>query len=162
MTARMTTLSRARLIAILVPNALLWGAIGSQYIGHLVPCEMCMWQRWPHIAAIALALVAILLRGNPPASRGFTALAALAILVSGGIGVYHAGVEYHWWQGLTACTAPVLSGTGDVLAQIMAAPLVRCDQAQWTLLGISLAGWNAIVSGVSGLSILWLITRPVR
>src|SRR5689334_18324717 len=92
--APMTNLSRARLIAILVPNALLWGAIGSQYIGHLVPCEMCMWQRWPHVAAIVLALIAILLRGNPSASRAFTVLAALAILVSGGLGVYHAGVEY--------------------------------------------------------------------
>src|ERR1700753_2448184 len=101
----MTALSRARLIAVLVPNALLWGAIGSQYIGHLVPCEMCMWQRWPHLAAIALALGAILARGNPPASRGLTGLAALAILVSGTIGVYHAGVEYHWWQGPARCTS---------------------------------------------------------
>jgi disulfide bond formation protein DsbB len=158
----MTALSRARLIAVLVPNALLWGAIGSQYIGHLVPCEMCMWQRWPHIAAIVLALLAIALRGTPSASRGFTALAALAILVSGGIGVYHAGVEYHWWQGITRCTAPILSGgsTQDMLAQIMAAPIVRCDQPQWSLWGISLAGWNAIISIISGASILWLIAKP--
>ena len=70
----MTNLSRARLIAILLPNALLWGAIASQYIGHLVPCEMCMWQRWPHLAAIALALVAIALRQQPSASRGFVVL----------------------------------------------------------------------------------------
>jgi len=158
----MTSLSRARLIAILVPNALLWGAIGSQYIGHLVPCEMCMWQRWPHIAAILLALIAIVLRGNPSASRGFTALAALAILVSGAIGVYHAGVEYHWWQGFSACTKPILSGTGDILAQIMAAPVVRCDVPQWAMFGISLAGWNALISLISGISILWLITRRVR
>jgi disulfide bond formation protein DsbB len=158
----MTSLSRARLIAILVPNALLWGAIGSQYIGHLVPCEMCMWQRWPHLAAIGLALIAIVLRGKPSASRGFTALAALAILISGAIGVYHAGVEYHWWKGLSACTAPVLSGAGDILAQIMAAPVIRCDVAQWTLWGVSLAGWNAIVSLIAAATILRLVTRTVR
>ena len=162
MTSGMTSLSRARLIAILVPNALLWGAIGSQYLGHLVPCEMCMWQRWPHLAAIGLALVAIGLRRNPSASRGLTALAAVAILISGAIGAFHAGVEYHWWKGLSACSAPVLNGTGDILAQIMAAPVIRCDVAQWTLFGISLAGWNALVSLVAGVAILRLITRTVR
>ena len=157
----MIALSRARALALLVPAALLAGALGSQYIGHLVPCEMCMWQRWPHLAAIVLALIAILLRGRPSASRAFTALAALAILVSGAIGVYHAGVEYHWWRGFTVCTAPVLGGSGaDMLAQIMAAPIIRCDQAQWTLWGVSLAGWNAIFSFLSGASILWLIAKP--
>ena len=150
----MTSLSRARLIAILVPNALLWGAIGSQYIGHLVPCEMCMWQRWPHLAAIVLALAAILAR-KTPASRPFTLLAALAILVSGGLGVYHAGVEYHWWQGPPRCTG----GGFTSLADLMKAPVVLCDIPQWTLFGISLAGFNAIVSIVSGLAIVALATR---
>jgi disulfide bond formation protein DsbB len=157
----LTRLDRARLLAVLVPNALLWGAIGSQYIGHLVPCEMCMWQRWPHLAAIGLALIAIVLRGNPPASRAFTALAALAIIVSGGIGVYHAGVEYHWWQGFTACTSTVTGGSAkDIIAQIMAAPIVRCDQPQWTLGGISLAGFNAILSLGFGAIILALLRKP--
>ena len=151
----MTNLSRARLIAILVPNALLWGAIGSQYIGHLVPCEMCMWQRWPHVAAIALALVAIALRGQPSASRGFVLLAALAILVSGGIGVYHAGVEYHWWQGPPRCTG----GGFRSLEDLMKAPVVMCDVPQWTLAHISLAGFNAIFSILGGLAVLWFATR---
>src|SRR3546814_15819647 len=78
--------------------------------------------------------------------RWLVGLAAVAIALSGAIGVYHAGVEYHWWAGATACTA-TFSGTGDdVLAQIMNAPLVRCDTAQWTLFGISLAGFNALFS----------------
>jgi len=151
----MTNLSRARLIAILVPNALLWGAIGSQYIGHLVPCEMCMWQRWPHVAAIVLALVAILLRGNPPASRAVTVLAALAILVSGGIGVYHAGVEYHWWTGPERCTGSHFTS----LADLMKAPVVMCDVPQWKLAGISLAGFNAIFSILGGLAALFTASR---
>lgn len=151
----MTNLSRARLIAILLPNALLWGAIGSQMFGSLVPCEMCMWQRWPHVAAIVLALIAIALRGNPSASRAFTLLAALAILVSGGLGVYHAGVEYHWWTGPTRCTGNHFTSIAD----LMKAPVVMCDVPQWKLGGISLAGFNAIFSIVGGLIVAALASR---
>jgi disulfide bond formation protein DsbB len=156
----MNRLDRARLLAVLVPNALLWGAIGSQYLGGLVPCEMCMWQRWAHVGAIGLALVAILLRNAPPLSRVATALAALAILASGAIGAFHAGVEYHWWKGLTECSAPAMAGSvQDVMSQIMVAPIVRCDQAQWTLGGISLAGFNAILSLGFGGIILSLLRK---
>jgi disulfide bond formation protein DsbB len=158
----MTPLSRARLIAILVPNALLWGAIASQYLGHLVPCEMCMWQRWPHVLAIFFALAAIVQKSVPPLSRWMTIFAGLAILASGGIGAFHAGVEWHWWTGPVACTAPAFKAGGDVLAQVMAAPVVMCDQAQWRGLGISLAGWNAIISVVAALAIFALATRKDR
>ena len=129
------------------------GALGSQYIGGLYPCEMCHWQRWPHEAAVALSLLAAPLK--PPLRRVLVALAAVAILVSGAIGVFHAGVEYHWWQGITTCTAP----SGGSLADIMAAPLVRCDAAQWTLFGVSLAGFNAIISIVAGLVTLALLRK---
>src|SRR3982750_964596 len=95
----------ARLIALLLPLALLGGALGSQYLGGLYPCEMCYWQRWPHGVAIGLALGAF----PPPAesgrSRNFVLLAALAIAISGAIGVYHAGVEAKILQGFTTCTA---------------------------------------------------------
>jgi disulfide bond formation protein DsbB len=142
-----TPLSRARLIAILAPTFLLGGALLSQYGFGLHPCEMCMWQRWPHLAAILLALIAIILRGAPSPSKLFVALAALAILISGGIGLFHAGVEYGWWQGLTACsTTPVGGSTQDVLNSIMNTPLTRCDVAPWSLVGISLAGYNGILS----------------
>jgi disulfide bond formation protein DsbB len=129
----------ARLLALLVPLGLLGGALGSQYLGGLHPCEMCYWQRWPHGAAILLAAGALLV---PARARLLTALAALAIAVSGAIGVFHAGVELGWWQGLTRCT----SGGALSLDELMNVPLVRCDQVQWSLLGISMAGWNAIVS----------------
>jgi disulfide bond formation protein DsbB len=153
-------LSLARLLAVLVPTALLGGALVSQYVFHLVPCEMCLWQRWPHLLAILFALAAIVQRSVPPLSRWMTAFAALAIIASGAIGVLHAGVEYHWWNGLTACSAPPLSGSGrNMLAQIMAAPIVRCDQPQWTLGGVSLAGFNAIFSLGFGGVILWLLRR---
>lgn len=157
MTLNERSLSSARLVAILLPVALLGGAIGSQYIGGLIPCEMCMWQRWPHLGAIFAALAAIVLRKNPPASATFTALAALAILTSGAIGVFHAGVEYKWWEGFTTCTAIHPAG-GNLLEAIMKSPIIRCDQAQWTLAGISLAGFNAIFS-IAGAVLIFLFMR---
>ena len=133
----------ARLLALGVPLALLGGALISQYVGHLYPCELCWYQRYPHIAALVLAALAFVLPGRP-ARRVLIALAAVAILLSGAIGVFHAGVEYHWWQGFTACTSTM---SGPVtLDSIMNAPIVRCDVAQWRLFGISLAGFNALFS----------------
>lgn len=145
---RLTSLSAARLVAIMTPTLLLGGALVSQYVGGLFPCEMCMWQRWPHLVAIFFALDAIALRGRPALSGVFAALAALAIATSGAIGLFHAGVEYGWWEGLTACSTSLggqLSAQ-DVLDNIMAAPVTRCDVAPWALLGISLAGYNALFS----------------
>lgn len=154
----MTSLQKARALALLIPAALLAGAWGFQLIGHLYPCEMCHWQRWPHYAALPIALLAFV-PGLP--QRPLVALAALAIAVSGAIGVAHAGVEYHWWQGFTPCTSTFSSG-GDTLTAIMNAPVVRCDAPQWTFAGISLAGFNAIVSLGGALVILVLLSRRSR
>ena len=137
----------ARLIALLLPMGLLGGALGSQYLGGLHPCEMCYWQRWPHGAAILLAALAFTAPAEAQQSRTLTALAAAAIAISGAIGVYHAGVELGIFEGITTCTAMASGGsTADMLKQITQAPLVRCDQVQWAFLGISMAGWNAILS----------------
>ena len=154
----MTDFAKARLLALVVPSALMLGALGSQYIGGLHPCEMCYWQRWPHDAAIVLALFAFGTRVNK-ASHVLVALAALAIMVSGGIGVFHAGVEYGWWEGITTCST---TAAGVSLEDIMRAPVVRCDVPQWTLLGISLAGYNAIISLGAGVAILGLLRRAGR
>ena len=154
----MTDFAKARLLALIVPSALMLGALGSQYVGGLHPCEMCYWQRWPHDAAIVLALFAFGTRVNK-ASHVLVALAALAIMVSGGIGVFHAGVEYGWWPGITTCST---TAAGVSLEDIMRAPGVRCDVPQWTLLGISLAGYNAIISLGAGVAILGLLRRAGR
>jgi disulfide bond formation protein DsbB len=148
-----TLLNRSNIIALAVPAALMAGALGSQYIGGLYPCEMCHWQRWPHEVAIGLAILAFFV--PRPVRMVLIAVAALAVIVSGGIGVFHAGVEYHWWQGLTTCSAP----GGGSLADIMSAPLVRCDVPQWTFAGISLAGFNALFSIVGGVTILAMLRR---
>jgi disulfide bond formation protein DsbB len=151
---------RAHWIALLLPAVLLAGAWGSQLIGGLHPCEMCHWQRWPHYGALVLAGLAFVIR-TPGVRRILIAGAAALIAVSGLIGVYHAGVEYHWWQGVTACTAspmPAMSAE-DRLRAILAAPVIRCDAAQWTLAGVSLAGWNAIFSLVGAVVIGWQLRR---
>jgi disulfide bond formation protein DsbB len=151
----MADLRTARWLALLIPGGLLAGAWGSQLIGHLFPCEMCHWQRWPHYAAVVIALLAFV-PGLP--RRPLVALAAIAIAISGVIGVLHAGVEYKWWQGFTGCTSTLTMGA-DPLEAIMKAPPVRCDQPQWTLFGISLAGFNAIISLAGAAAIGFFLAR---
>ncbi|MCB2088223.1 MAG: disulfide bond formation protein B [Sphingomonadaceae bacterium] len=145
----------AQLLAILLPAALLGGAYISQYVFGLFPCEMCWWQRYPHFAALALGLISLAV----PPRRLWVALAALAIIASGLIGAFHAGVEYDWWDGITACTTPIGEGGGNAMDAIMNAPIIRCDVAPWTLMGISLAGYNFLISTFGGLAILWLLGR---
>ncbi len=152
------TFTKARLFALLLPTALLLGAYGSQYLGGLFPCEMCWWQRYPHFAAVPIALMAFFI-SNKGMQRVLVALAAFAILTSGIIGGYHAGVEYKWWEGLTTCTAIATGSGGDLLKNIMNAPLVRCDEAQWSIFGISLAGFNFLLSCSGAIAILLSLWR---
>ena len=150
-----SNLRLAQSLALAVPVLALAGAYLSQYAGGLPPCEMCWWQRYAHFAALALALAGALL-GRWRA--GLLSMAALAICVSGLIGAFHAGVEYGWWQGITTCAQPAgLGSGGDPLAAIMNAPFVRCDVAPWSLLGVSLAGWNALFSMLAGLALFRLL-----
>ena len=147
----------APLVAFAAPVLLYGGALVSQFGFGLHPCEMCYWQRWPHQAAILLALLALLLRRNDKAMRVLTLLAAVAIAISGAIGIFHAGVEYGFWEGITTCAT---GASGPVsLDSIMNAPLIRCDTAQWTLFGVSLAGFNAIFSLGAAALVLTLLRR---
>ena len=145
----------ARWIVAIVPALLLGGAYVGQYAFGLYPCEMCWWQRWPHFAALALAILAFFV---PPA-RLWVALGAVAIIVSGLIGGFHAGVEYGWWEGVTGCSTIPTSGGGSALDAILGAPLVRCDVAPWSFLGVSLAGYNFIISVAAGFAALTLLAR---
>ena len=147
----------ARLLALLLPLALLAAALGSQYVGGLAPCEMCYWQRWAHGAALPFAALAFSAPASSRRARSLTLLAAAAIAVSGAIGVYHAGVELGIFEGFTACTA----GGALSLEDIMNTPLVRCDEVQWSFLGISMAGWNAIIS-LSGAALVALLASKGR
>lgn len=159
----MTSASLARVLALLIPAALLAGAFGSQYFGGLYPCEMCWWQRYAHFAALVPAVLAFTAPAGTSRSRFLVLLAALCIAVSGAIAVYHAGVERHIFEGFTTCTTTArATDTTELLKQIMKAPLIRCDEIQWTFLGISLAGWNAIISLGSAALITVLVIRGRR
>lgn len=140
---------KARALAVAIPAALLGGAYVAQYGFGLYPCEMCWWQRYPHFAALGLGLLAFV---AAPA-RLWVTLAGLAIIASGLIGGFHAGVEYHWWEGITACSKPAVAV--DML-DFSTDKLVRCDAAPWTLFGISLAGFNFLISTIGGAAVVAL------
>ena len=127
--------------------AVLGTALLSQYWGGLAPCELCLLQRWPWRVAIVLAVAAWLVGDR--VSLSLVALVfALVFFISAGLGFYHLGVEQHWFAGPTACTAtgPTATTVDELRRQLLAAPLVLCDQVQWALFGVSLAGWNLIAS----------------
>lgn len=133
--------------------ALLLGAFAFQAAGY-APCELCILQRWPHAAAIAVAAL-ILLTGKV---RGLAWLGALAAAVACGLAIFHVGVELHWWQGPTHCSGGVgglaSMSTQDLMTQLQSAPVVRCDEVAWSLFGLSMAGWNAVFSAL--LSLIWV------
>jgi disulfide bond formation protein DsbB len=158
----MKPLALARALALAMPLVLLGGAYASQYLGGLHPCEMCWWQRYPHMIAIPLALMAYAARSQRRISGLFAGLAAGAIAISGGIGLFHAGVEYGWWKGLTACSTALGGDGGNILESIMAAPITRCDVAPWSLFGISLAGYNGLLSVGAAVAIFALLGKRSR
>ena len=143
-----------RLIGIVTLGSfiMLGGAYFFQYVLGYAPCKMCLWQRWPHGFAILIGLI-ILFTKNIKISI----LGALAALTTSIIGFYHAGIEKKWWEGPTTCTSNSIEGlsANDLLNQILAAPIARCDEIAWDLLGISMAGWNGLISLF--LAIIWMI-----
>ena len=153
---------RAGILAGSVALSLLLGALAFQYVGGLPPCEMCHWQRWPHIAAALIGLIgiALVLAGLLPrySTRAMTVFAIAALALSGLIGIYHAGVEWIWWQGPTTCTSPGFNPAA--MTSPDAFHVVRCDVAAWRLLGISLAGYNALFSlGAAALCLMLLKSK---
>lgn len=134
--------------------AILAGALGSQFIGGLVPCPLCITQRWPHVATIVIAVLGLTLLWR--LRRPLGVLGVVTMMVSAGLGLYHTGIERGWWEGPDTCTSSDITNlsTDDLMAQIMSAPLVRCDEVAWDLLGLSMASWNGLIS--LGLAVLWL------
>jgi disulfide bond formation protein DsbB len=146
--------TRLGLIAALGSIALLGGAYFFEYVVGLAPCDMCLWQRYPHMLAIPFGLLTLPLMGVPRIAVVFALLAILALFVTSGIGVFHAGVEQHWWQGPQACSGRIPTGlSNEELKKILlGARMVRCDEIPWQFLKVSMAGWNALLSG--GLAVL--------
>ncbi|MDI1285402.1 MAG: disulfide bond formation protein B [Reyranella sp.] len=143
------------LLAALGSTGMLGGALYFQYLLGLAPCEMCHWQRWPHIASIVVGLLAFTSFARPGLAATFAGLAVAALAVTSAIGLIHAGVELHWWQGPQTCTGTIPRGlSADELKKyLFGARMVRCDDIVWSLWGISMAGWNAVLSGVLALAL---------
>jgi disulfide bond formation protein DsbB len=115
---------------------------------------------WPH-AICAIGIVALLLAKGPLA-RLLAVCGAMAAAVTGGYGVYHTGVERGWFAGPDTCTGGSVAGLSadELLDQIMAAPLVKCDEVAWQMLGLSMASWNAVAS--FALVVMWLMALRTR
>jgi disulfide bond formation protein DsbB len=156
--------SRIGLCAFLGSAALLGGAYYFQYVMGLPPCEMCWWQRYPHMVAIAAGLLSVAALGHPRIAMLFALVAITALLVTAGLGVFHAGVEYHLWAGPQACTGGVPRGLSveQLKKYLLGAKMIRCDEAAWSMWGISMAGWNAILSGGLALLLASQVARHIR
>lgn len=153
----MNGVERRALAPLLGSVALLLGALAFQYIGGIAPCPLCIDQRWAHGIAIALGLLVLVWP-----RRGLAVLAGFAVLVGAGIALYHTGVEQAWWAGPTTCTAPDPGAVpaGELLDRILDTPVVLCDQVAWSWLGVSMAGWNAILS--LAIAVLWFRAAAAR
>jgi disulfide bond formation protein DsbB len=157
----------ASLLILLIAAATIAGAWFFQLVLDIQPCPLCLEQRYAYYTIIPLsALVAIsAVRGSP---RGVLllglALLALAAFANAVFGAYHAGVEWGLWQGPTDCTGPVgnLGSAGNLLERLDTVKVVRCDEVQWRFLGLSLAGYNALISLLMAAVAAWGIVRTAR
>ena len=151
---------------VLAASAVVLGAaLSSQYLGGLVPCELCILQRWPWAVAITISIVALFV-AHDPSLRWVALVLGLVFLVGTGFAFYHLGVEQHWFAGPSACTASAAAPTTleEMRQRILSTQVVRCDAVQWSFYGVSLAGWNLLASlamAVICAAVFWY-ARPVR
>jgi disulfide bond formation protein DsbB len=129
-------------------------ALGFEHIGHYVPCALCLLQRWPYYVAIPIGILAVLsstMNAPPAVTRTLLLLAGLAMLIGGGMGVYHAGAEWKFWEGPSTCATSVdaiARNANDLLADLNTQHGPSCTDASLRVLGLSFAGWNVITSAV--------------
>ena len=141
MLARVLEPTRACLLLALASAAILLAALALQYLGGLPPCPLCIWQRWPYVALIALGLLGW--RWRPRAMLG---VAALVLLGSAGLAAYHVGIEQGWWALPGGCVAGAGAASVEELRRMLAEAPPACDQVSFTFLGLTLAGWNLVAS----------------
>ena len=135
------------------PMLLAVGAIGAlgaalfmQHVVGVEPCALCLYQRWPYVIAGGLALLALVFGRRRPVRARMLALIGLVLLGDTGIAVFHMGVEYHWWAGLPGCGVEPAATLDELRARLLDGPVVPCDEVSWSLFGLSLAGYNAVVT----------------
>jgi disulfide bond formation protein DsbB len=157
----------ASLVVLAMGLAAIGGAWIFEIVIDLVPCPLCLQQRWAYYAGLPLALIALMLLFNGTGrgvARGLLAVVAVMFLLNAGLGVYHSGIEWHWWPGPTGCA----TGAGSPLdaaglaARMARTRVVACDEAAWRFLGLSLAGYNVLVSlGIVAL-IGWALAKSQK
>jgi disulfide bond formation protein DsbB len=157
MTIQTSADRRIPLLVVIASLASLAIAFASQYWGGLQPCVLCWYQRYPYMVVAALGLVGLVVAGQPGLLRFILLLAAIAFFVDAGIAAFHVGVEQHWWAGTSECGS--LLGPNFTPEELLKQPVVRCDEAAWTLFGISMAGYNFLYAALCGLVTLWSSAR---
>jgi len=159
---------KAAALAFVLGLAAILGAWGSQIFGGLIPCELCLEQRVAYYWGLPVLALVLILWNRLPLAVWYIAMAIAAAIFAWGtyMGGYHAGVEWGFWPGPTACTGPGDGLSFDQLNNLDAAKVIPCDQVQFRFLGISLAGYNALVSAVIvvliGISAWWQATKVKR
>ncbi len=142
-------LRTSALLILLASLGTLGVALAFQYVGGYEPCELCHWQRYPYVATALLAVAGLALVSRAPAwTMASLGVSVLVFLIGGGIAVFHVGVEEGWWQGTAACGAvgSRAATLEELRQQILARPVIRCDEPQWSLFGLTMAGYNVILS----------------
>ena len=147
---------------LVVCAAVLLLALGLEHLGGYLPCELCLKERYAYYAGIPLAIgaSASISAGRPGWAAGLIGLAGLGLLANAGLGLYHAGIEWHWWAGPITCTggSAIATDAGDLLNSLKNQNVVRCDQPALKILGLSLAAWNM----PAGLGLALVAGRAVR
>ncbi len=148
---------RFPLLLLAASIAVVGAAWASQLWGGLQPCELCLYERWPYYAVIAASALA-LLAGKRRVTTTALAFAALVFLAGAGLAFYHVGVEQHWFAGPSACTGGGPANSIEELRRrLLAQQPVACDQPQWSLFGVTLAGWNLLASLLLAAGALWAL-----
>jgi len=147
--------AEARMLALIAgagSAALLAGAFAFEHVGGMHPCQLCLWQRWPHAVAVVIAACALFL-----GTKWLGWLGVLAALTTACLALFHTGVEQGWWDGLASCSGGSIAGldVNDLLnPNVAIAAPVRCDVVPWELLGLSMASWNGLAS--LALALIWV------
>jgi len=150
----------ASALVTLIATATIAGAWFFQLVLEILPCPLCLEQRYAYYLAIPVGVLTVLAaRSGAPKLLLLLGLAilALAALANAGLGTYHSGVEWGFWQGPTDCSGPVvnLGNAGDLLSRLDTVKVVRCDEVQWRFLGLSLAGYNVLISLLMAVIAAW-------
>ena len=162
-------LDRWRLSALVASAAMLAIAHAFQTFGGLAPCTLCLRQREVYWAAATVAAIGMIVTRMPRGERwrtGFNAALGLIFLVGAAVAVYHAGAELKFWPGPTTCSSAGGGASADAMAALLEGAVIkapRCDEAPWIFAGLSMAGWNAVISlGLAGLSLVAILRERMR